>query len=216
MEFPIVDLLDDELSERWLLDYFHPQGLKCPRCGEGKESARLFRRNRRSRVTVYRCRFCRQVYTVYSGTVFQGKHLRPAQVVLLLRGICKGEPTAVLARELGLSRTTVHFLRKALQENALRLQPETPLEDAQTETDEMFQNAGEKRGETRRPFRPSPKARQPTARARPVCPRPSADRGDGGKGEWAGAVARRSSDPPASPGGSCLSVDSRSGGGVYR
>ncbi|MGB9872070.1 MAG: transposase [Anaerolineae bacterium] len=144
MEFPIVDLLDDELSESWLLRYFHPDGLKCPRCGRGTEEARHFRQNRRNKVTVYRCRHCQSVYTVYSGTIFQGKHLRPAQVILLLRGICKGEPSAVLARELGISRTTVHTLRVAIQKNAVLLQPDTPLEDAQTETDEMFQNAGEK------------------------------------------------------------------------
>ncbi len=50
-----------------------------------------------------------------------------------------------LAEELGVSRSTVHELRKELQENARRLQPDTPLTDEHTETDEMFQNAGEKR-----------------------------------------------------------------------
>ncbi|MGQ9739137.1 MAG: hypothetical protein ACUVRT_14695, partial [Armatimonadota bacterium] len=84
MEFPVVDLLDDELSENRLMRYFHPEGLKCPRCARGTETARIFRRNGRSHVTVYRCRHCQQVYTVYSGTVFQGKHLRPPQVILLL------------------------------------------------------------------------------------------------------------------------------------
>ena len=81
--------------------------------------------------------------------MFEGKHLRPAQAILLLRGVCKGEPTAAIAREIGLSRQTVHDLRKALQANAERLQPDDPLPDTQTETDEMFQNAGEKRGTSR-------------------------------------------------------------------
>ena len=64
--------------------------------------------------------------------------------MLLLRGICKGEPAASLARELGLSRQTVHNFRKQIQANAERLQPEDALPDSCTETDEMFQNAGEK------------------------------------------------------------------------
>jgi hypothetical protein len=67
------------------------------------------------------------------------------QVVLLLRGVCKGEPSATLARELGLTRGTVHAIRKALQANAQALQPSAPLREHETETDEMFQNAGEKR-----------------------------------------------------------------------
>jgi hypothetical protein len=50
-----------------------------------------------------------------------------------------------LAKELGLSRTTVYQLRKHLQANAQRLQPDEPLIDEHVETDEMFQNAGEKR-----------------------------------------------------------------------
>jgi transposase len=64
---------------------------------------------------------------------------------LLLRGVCKGESSPVLAEELGLSRQSVHTWRKRLQENGHRMLDETPLKDRRTETDEMFQNAGEKR-----------------------------------------------------------------------
>jgi hypothetical protein len=87
---------------------------------------------------------CEGIYNLYSGTLFEKKHLRPSQVVLLLRSVAKGEPSTRLAQELGVSRTTVHHLRKALQQNAQRLQPEAPLIDEHIETDEMFQNAGEK------------------------------------------------------------------------
>jgi len=155
MDFPVADLLADELSEQWLLKHFHPKGLKCPHCDARRSQARPFRRTRRSQVMVYRCRQCQGLYNVYSGTIFQARHLRPAQVVLLLRGVCKGEPTATLARELSLSRSTVHGLRQQLQQNARAIQPSTPLSDAEAETDEMFQNAGEKRRKTRRPGRPA-------------------------------------------------------------
>ena len=67
------------------------------------------------------------------------------QVVLLMRGICKGESSKVLAAELKLNYVTVLTLRHAAQANAERAQPDTPLPDEHTETDEMFQNAGEKR-----------------------------------------------------------------------
>lgn len=61
-----------------------------------------------------------------------------------MRGVSKGESGMRLAEELGVSRSTVHELRKELQANARRLQPDAPLVDEHVETDEMFQNAGEK------------------------------------------------------------------------
>jgi hypothetical protein len=155
MDFPVADLLDDELSEHWLLKHFHPKGLKCPHCDAHRSQARPLRRTRRSQVTVYRCRRSHGLYNVYSGTIFQARHLRPAQVMMLLRGVCKGEPSAALARELGLPRSTLHVLRQQLQQNARAMQPDTPLPDGETETDEMFRNAGEKRREARRPRRPA-------------------------------------------------------------
>ena len=67
------------------------------------------------------------------------------QVVLLMRGICKGESSRVLAAELRLNYITVLNLRHEAQANAEKAQPDTALPDQHTETDEMFQNAGEKR-----------------------------------------------------------------------
>ena len=81
----------------------------------------------------------------FTTCIVQQKQLTPAQVVLLLRGIYQGESSAQLARELGLSRPTVHCIRRALEANAQGLQPNSPVVDEQTETDEMFQNAGEKK-----------------------------------------------------------------------
>lgn len=72
-------------------------------------------------------------------------------MVLLVRGVCKGEPTATLARELSLPRSTVHVLRQQLQQNAQAMQPDTPLSDGVTETDKMFQNAGRKGRKACRP-----------------------------------------------------------------
>ena len=145
MEFPITELLGAEQSADWILKHFHPNGLKCPGCLAGVEQARSFRTTKRSGLLVYRCRRCEAIYNLYSGTLFEGRHLTPPQVVLLLRGICKGEPSATLANELGVVRSTVHLIRKEVQSNAERLQPTEPLADICTETDEMFQNAGEKR-----------------------------------------------------------------------
>jgi len=155
MDFLLVDLVDHDRSRIWLRQHFHPDGLQCPRCGASWREAYRFRRTKSSQLQVWRCKECAQTYTLYSGTVFEGRHLPPAKVVLLLRGTCQGKSTAQMARELDLSRTTVHNIRQQLQANAALLQPESSVPDDQTETDEMFQNAGEKRRSSSRSGRPA-------------------------------------------------------------
>lgn len=146
MDFPITDLMSEKASEEWIMEYFHPTGVRCPHCGAAWSNAFEFRTTRKSQLTVYRCRACRGIYNLYSGTIFEARHLRPAQVVLLVRGVLKGASAATLARELGMSRTTITELRHLIQQNAAHLQTEAPLPDNVVEADEMFQNAGEKRG----------------------------------------------------------------------
>jgi len=146
MEFPITELLDYERSIAWLKEYFHENAFKCPACGTAVEHAREFRQTTSSQLTVYRCRVCDTAYNLYTGTVFQQCHLTPMQVVLLMRGICKGESSKMLAAELDLDYKTVLALRHEIQANAEAEQPADPLPDERSETDEMFQNAGEKRG----------------------------------------------------------------------
>ena len=145
MEFPITDLLDYASSVEWITQHFHPMGFNCPKCGAPNTQSRIFRRTRRSQLVVYRCNPCQMTYNLYSGTIFQQSHLTPMQVVMLMRGICKGESSKVLSAELKLNYGTVLTLRHAAQANAEKAQPDTPLPDQRTETDEMFQNAGEKR-----------------------------------------------------------------------
>ena len=145
MEFSITDILDYNSSVSWIIEHFHAAGFNCPECGAPGEQARVFRETRKSQLVVYRCNYCQNVYNLYTGTIFQQTHLTPMQVVLLMRGICKGESSKELAAELDLNYGTVLKLRHDTQANAEKAQPNTPLPDQQTETDEMFQNAGEKR-----------------------------------------------------------------------
>ena len=145
MDFPIVNLIDNDVATDWLLKHFHPDGLKCPHCDTSVDQARSFRQTTASQLTVYRCLQCEGIYNLYSSTVFQQKQFTPAQVVLLLRGVYQGTSTAQIAREIGLSYPTVLSIRHALGANAQAMQPDFPLTDEQTETDEMFQNAGEKK-----------------------------------------------------------------------
>src|SRR6476619_2241063 len=147
VDFLNLTLLDTEASIAWIEQHFHPDGFNCPHCQASLAEARLFRTNRGSGLPVYRCRNCQGVYTLYSRTIFEGAQLVPAQVVLLLRGVFQGQSSAQLARELELTEKTVLKWRHRLQSQAERIQPTTPLADRNTESDEMFQNAGEKGSE---------------------------------------------------------------------
>jgi len=145
MDFPITELMDREACTQWLKNYFHPDGQKCPHCQADLEQAIGFRKTKRSDLDVYRCKQCRGIYNLYSGTVFEGRYFTPEQTILFLREVLQGKPTAKLARELKISRTTALHIRHLLQAQAERQQTKEPLNDLEVETDEMFQNAGEKR-----------------------------------------------------------------------
>lgn len=95
IDVPITALLDDSICMRWLERYLPPGGLICPHWGH---AARRLCRNQGS-FPAYRCRTCDGYYTLLTGTVFANTRQRPAPLVLLLRGMAKGEPTARLARE---------------------------------------------------------------------------------------------------------------------
>jgi transposase-like protein len=144
MIFPISELLSHEQSVAWIEQHFHPNGLCCPSCGAPRAQARPFRTTQRG-VLTYRCNRCQSAYNLYSQTLFANSLLPPATVVLLLRGVCKGESTAALAQELKLSRSSVHEWRHKLQQNGYAARAQDALPDTHCETDEMFHNAGEKR-----------------------------------------------------------------------
>jgi transposase-like protein len=141
IDFPIADLLDDDSCTLWLERHLHPEGLKCPHCG-GRDR-RLFRAQ--GHFPAYRCRGCAGYYTLLTGTVFAKTRQPPATLVLLLRGIAKGEPTARLARELRLSRKQLHTLRQRIQVNMNETAPTAAMPGTAFEADELYQNAGEKK-----------------------------------------------------------------------
>jgi transposase-like protein len=156
IDFPITDLLDDSISTIWLERHLHPNGMKCPHCASMER--RLFREQ--GYFPAYRCRTCGGYYTLLTGTVFAKTRQRPATLVLLLRGIAKGEPTARLARELGLSRKQLHTLRQRIQANLNETAPTDAMTGTAFEADELYQNAGEKKHPPSRSSRPAPAAGQ--------------------------------------------------------
>ena len=144
IDFPITDLLSDTECLKWLEAYLHPEGLACPHCGSARR--RLFRKQ--SNFPAYRCLDCDGYYTLLSETVFEKTRQRPATLVLLLRGIAKGESSALLARELGMGRKPMMQLRQRIQNNLYETLPTAVMEGKTFEVDEVYQNAGEKRQTT--------------------------------------------------------------------
>jgi transposase-like protein len=153
IDFPITELLDDAECLAWLERYLHPHGFVCPH--GGSPDRRLFRRQH---FPAYRCRACDGYYTLVSGTVFEKTRQRPATVVLLLRGVTKGEPTARLARELKVDRKHLGAIRQRLQNNLYDTLPTDVLDGTAFEADELYQNAGEKKYAPSRSHRPTPPA----------------------------------------------------------
>jgi transposase-like protein len=141
IDFPITELLDASICMIWLERHLHPDGFVCPHCGS--TNRRLFRQQKH--FPAYRCRDCDRYYTLLTRTAFEKTRQPPATLVLLLRGIMKGESTARLARELGLSRKQMHTLRQRIQTNLNETAPIDLMEGTTYEADELYQNAGEKK-----------------------------------------------------------------------
>lgn len=143
MDFPITDLMDEDACYQKLVSWLHPGGIACPRC---RRTDRIHvHRRHRAPVLDFRCGHCRRVFNAYTGTALQGTKRRPAQLVLILRGVAQGVSTAQLARELDCDRSELLGLRHRLQDSAFRNRDRMPLDDGVLEADEAYQNAGEKR-----------------------------------------------------------------------
>jgi transposase-like protein len=155
IDFPIGELRDDSICLLWLERHLHPAGFTCPHCGA--LSRRIFRAQ--GHLPAYRGRACEGSYTLLTGTVFAKTRQRPATLVLLLRGMAQGEPTARLARELGLSRKQLHTLRQRVQSHLNETAPTGVMTGTAFEADDLYQHAGEKQRAPSRSRRPAPAAR---------------------------------------------------------
>ena len=141
MDFPIHDLMNEDACYQFLLDLFHPAGLTLPRCQPPRDSTPNGISVSLSWIIAAPVS---RVFNAWTGTVFQGTHRPPSQLVLILRGFAQGTSTSQLARELSGSRRHLLDLRHRLQAQGQAGSDRTALEDKVVEADEMYQNAGEK------------------------------------------------------------------------
>jgi transposase-like protein len=188
MDFPITELMDEDACYAQLVAWLHPGGLTCPRCHE--DDRLMAHRRHRAPIRDFRCGHCGRVFNAFTGTLLHGLRRRASQLVLIVRGLAQGVPTAQLARELDCDRSELLELRHRLQDAAYRGRERLPLDDSVLEADELYQNAGEKR-------RPAPRSRRPAAtpgeqasRPRQLGQRPPAGLRGGGTRERASSSNR--------------------------
>ena len=180
MDFSLNDYMDEDACHGKLVELLHPEGLACPDCGQRQRLGVHHRHPRRS--WTISAAPAAVSSTPGPGPSSRGTHRRPSQILLILRGIATGQPTAQMARELGCDRKHLLELRHRLQEHARIGLDRNPLDDAVVEADEMYQNAGEKRHPAHRPGRSTAAACQPPPRSRDLRQRPPADRRGRGAG----------------------------------
>jgi transposase-like protein len=142
MDFPVGDLMDEQACYDFLVNVFQPDGICCPN-GCGTDRLGIHKRDR-APILVYRCKSCRRVFTAFTGTVLANVRRSTTDMVLIIRGITQGVSTAQLARELQCDPDRLLDLRHKIQAHVAAKLDRAPLQDEVTETDEMFQNAGEK------------------------------------------------------------------------
>jgi transposase-like protein len=183
MDFPIIDLMDEDACYAELVRWLHPEGLACPRCHRADRMR--VHRSHRAPARDYRCGHCGRVFNAFTGTILHGTKRRPRELVLIVRGFTQGVPTAQLARELDCDRAELLKLRHRLQGAAYRDRDIMPLEDRVLEADETYQNAGEKRRAASRSGRPATAPGQRAARARHLGERSAAGLRGGRAGERA-------------------------------
>ena len=136
MDFPLLNLLDEDGCYAKLLELLHPGGLACPEC-QARDNWGVHRRHREP-VLDYQCGHCGRVFNAYTRTIVQGSQWCPSEVLLILRGIAQGVSTAQLSRELDCHRGHLLNWRHRLQHLAQEALPRSPLPDATVEADELY------------------------------------------------------------------------------
>lgn len=113
--FSIQSLMDEQACYDYLVKVLHPQGLQCPQghplaAGQGAHDCH------RAPLLDYRCKTCGAVFNLFTGALWSKTRYSCATIVLILRGVAQGIPTAHLAGELGIDRAHLLEHRHEMQQ----------------------------------------------------------------------------------------------------
>ena len=143
LKFPIHELMDYKSCYKFLSNLLHPQGLHCS-CSRAIEKDQKPHKYRKNRLPCYKCKSCGSVYNIFTSTILSGIHYDCITIILMLRGFAQGKTTQHLHKELSVSYNNLLEWRHKLQEYSFENRDTSRLPDDEVESDEMFQNAGEK------------------------------------------------------------------------
>ena len=135
-------LVSDEHCFQFVRQTRWPEGVRCPHCHsahtikQGKDDTQVHRQR-------YRCKDCGARFDDLTGTIFAKRH-QPLRIWILcfyLMGLNLSNQQ--IAKELELSRTSVHEMTKQLRQGIMEKQPEPELSE-EVECDEVYITAGHK------------------------------------------------------------------------
>ena len=131
---------DNKAAEAWFVQTRWPEGVACPHCGSVNVREVASRKP-----MPYRCRDCREHFSVKTGTVMQNSKLGLRKwaigFYLMSTGI-KGTASMKLHRDLGVSQKTAWFMAHRIRES-WRGNSEEPF-DGPVEADESYFGGREK------------------------------------------------------------------------
>src|SRR6202795_3553529 len=111
--FQLFEMFPDQESARIYLEKrLWPNGPRCPVCGLGE---RITAR----RGGYYRCRQCKEDFTVRTGTIFERSHVplhKWVYAMYLLVTARKGISSMQMAKEIGVTQKTAWFMLQRLRE----------------------------------------------------------------------------------------------------
>ena len=105
---------DDAMAEKWFEDQRWVNGRCCPDCGSINTAEMSSRKP-----MPYRCRDCRQYFSVRKGMVFQSSKIglrKWAIAIYMMSTNLKGVSSMKLHRELGVTQTTAWYMLQRIRE----------------------------------------------------------------------------------------------------
>ena len=102
---------NQETAREYLVELRRPDRVDCPHCGSDKITAR-----KGERIGYYTCRYCKEEFTVRTGTIFERSHVKLHKWILTMYLVVtarKGISSLQLAKEIGVTqKTSWHMLQR--------------------------------------------------------------------------------------------------------
>jgi transposase-like protein len=109
----------EERARRWIINELYPQGLFCPRCGEGQRLSRVISLSPSMKRIV--CEGCKRKFSLFTGTILSGTRLQCWQLAAMLMLMGLGHRDADIARFADTNSSTVGRWRRVLRAHGSRI-----------------------------------------------------------------------------------------------